>query len=95
MPATVTIYGGGQFDSLLNKLTLLEIKRHRTTTCHRASNGTVEHLHRGVMTSLQAEAGLSWIDNILVVLGLPSSPERDRCCSCAKLVCVRNIHAVW
>ncbi|KAK3894874.1 hypothetical protein Pcinc_001370 [Petrolisthes cinctipes] len=91
VPLSLTSDRGSQFESSLwNKImSLLGIKRYRTTTYHPQSNGLVEHFHRQLKSSLTATAEnrADWTVTLpIVLLGIRTSVKEDIGYSSAELV---------
>lgn len=90
-PITITSDRGSQFESTLwNKImTLLGIKRIRTTSYHPQSNSLVERFHRQLKSALMANIHHrdDWLSSLpLVLLGIRASLKVDLGCSSAELL---------
>ena len=91
VPEYLTSDRGSQFESRLHDkvLTLLGIKRYRTTSYHPQANGLVERFHRQLKSALYAHAidNEEWSVSLpLVLLGIRSSVKEDIGHSPAELV---------
>lgn len=90
VPLDITSDRGTQFTSALwnNMAQQLNIKIHRTTSYHPASNGMVERFHRTLKTALKARLqGPNWIDELpWVLLGIRTTPKEDLQVSSAEMV---------
>ena len=69
-------------------MTLLGVKRARTTAYHPQSNGMVERLHRQLKAALKAQPNpSSWMDALpLVLLGIRTAIKEDMSTTTAEMV---------
>lgn len=91
VPTTLTSDRGSQFESTLwNKImSLLGIKRIRTTAYHPQSNGMVERFHRQLKSSIMSNITNTseWCSSLpLVLLGIRTALKADLGCSSAELL---------
>ena len=89
VPLSLTSDRGSQFESHLwdKIMSLLGIRRHRTTSYHPKSNGLVERFHRQLKSSLTAQGHNDWMTTLpLVLLGIRTSLKTDIGHSTAELV---------
>ena len=88
--STIVTDRGRQFESQLwnNLMTLLGLKRVRTTTYHPQTNGMVEQFHRQLKAALKAHPNpTSWINALpLVLLGIRMALKDDISATTAELV---------
>lgn len=95
-PATLTSDQGRQFESQLftTLLSMLGIKKTRTTPYHPQSNGAVERWHRSLKAALKArlDGRISWISELpTVLLGLRAAVRTDTGVSAAELTYGYNL----
>ncbi len=90
VPSNLITDRGRQFESNLwnTLMSLLGIKRARTTAYHPQTNGMVERFHRQLKSSLKAqEHSTHWLDVLpLVMLGIRSAIKDDLAATTAELV---------
>lgn len=89
IPDEIVSDQGRQFESTLFKdmLTLLGIKRCRTTAYNPAANGLIERWHRTLKASLKCHTDRNWVKALpTVLLGLRSVYKADLQASVAEIV---------
>ncbi len=90
VPSTIITDQGRQFESRLwtNLMSLLGIKRSRTTAYHPQSNGMVERFHRQLKATLKAQPNPdAWMDSLpLILLGIRTAIKEDISSTAAEMV---------
>ena len=90
VPSNIITDRGRQFESQLwsNLMTLLGIKRSRTTAYHPQANGMVERFHRQLKAALKAKTNSNdWMTTLpLVLLGIRTAFKQDIHSTAAEMV---------